>query len=61
VIFGGDPTGFVTRPISGTILALLVVVVLWPILTRVVRRARPAATPAVEQPAADTRAKENVR
>jgi putative tricarboxylic transport membrane protein len=61
VIFGGDPTGFVTRPISGAILALLVVVVLWPVLNRVLRRGRPAATPAVEQQQADTRPKENVR
>ena len=30
LIFDGDPTGFVTRPISGTILAVFVLVALWP-------------------------------
>lgn len=43
LIFDGDPTGFVTRPISGTILALFLMVVLLPILTAV-RRRRTSAT-----------------
>jgi putative tricarboxylic transport membrane protein len=30
LIFDGDPTGFFTRPISGTILAVFVLVALWP-------------------------------
>jgi putative tricarboxylic transport membrane protein len=61
VIFGGDPTGFVTRPISGAILGLLVLVVLWPVLTRLLRRGRPATAPVLGQQPADTRPKENVR
>ena len=32
LIFGGDPTGFVTRPISGTILAIFVVLALLPLV-----------------------------
>lgn len=43
LVFEGDATGFFTRPISGTLLALLVVVVLVPIVQKVVReRRRPA-------------------
>src|SRR4051812_160804 len=37
LIFGGDPTGFFTRPISGTILAIFLLVVLGP-LAKVGRR-----------------------
>ncbi len=40
LIFDGDPTGFVTRPISGTILALFVVAALLPIVQSVRRRRR---------------------
>lgn len=42
LIFGGDPTGFLTRPISGTILALVLVAVLFPVLVSLVRRRRGA-------------------
>ena len=35
LIFDGDPTGFVTRPISGTILALFLVAALFPIVQAV--------------------------
>jgi putative tricarboxylic transport membrane protein len=38
IIFDGDPTGFFTRPISGTILAFFVLVALWPLLRAVLRR-----------------------
>jgi len=46
LIFDGDPTGFFTRPISGTILALFVLVVLFPIVgaIRTRRSARTATT-----------------
>ncbi|KAA5828318.1 tripartite tricarboxylate transporter permease [Saccharopolyspora hirsuta] len=41
LLFEGDPTGFLTRPISGTLLALLAVVALFPLVQRLVRtRAR---------------------
>ena len=43
LIFDGDPTGFVTRPISGTILAFVVLVVASPLIKRAVRRATPAS------------------
>ncbi|MBU8817793.1 tripartite tricarboxylate transporter permease [Mycolicibacterium goodii] len=35
LIFGGDPTGFVTRPLSGTILAILVALVAIPVIRHV--------------------------
>jgi putative tricarboxylic transport membrane protein len=38
LIFGGDPTGFVTRPISGTILAIFAVVALLPAFRLLLRR-----------------------
>ncbi|AKS31750.1 tripartite tricarboxylate transporter permease [Mycolicibacterium goodii] len=37
LIFGGDPTGFVTRPLSGTILAILVAVVAIPVIRHLLR------------------------
>jgi putative tricarboxylic transport membrane protein len=42
LIFGGDATGFLTRPISGTILAIFLVLALLPLIRHVVmsRRAR---------------------
>jgi putative tricarboxylic transport membrane protein len=43
LIFGGDPTGFFTRPLSGTILAIFVVVALLPIVRTLLRRRRSAA------------------
>jgi putative tricarboxylic transport membrane protein len=45
LIFNGDPTGFLTRPISGTILALFLLAALLPALSAV--RRRRAATTAV--------------
>jgi putative tricarboxylic transport membrane protein len=42
LLFDGDPTGFVTRPISGTLLAIFVVVALLPALRLLLeRRSRP--------------------
>ena len=38
LIFDGDPTGFVTRPISGTILAFLVLVLALPLVKLAFRR-----------------------
>ncbi|MBE1593011.1 tripartite tricarboxylate transporter permease [Nonomuraea angiospora] len=38
LIFGGDPTGFLTRPISGTVLALVVLVAVLPLIRKAVRR-----------------------
>jgi putative tricarboxylic transport membrane protein len=41
LIFEGDPTGFVTRPISGTILAFLVLVLALPLVKLAFRRRTP--------------------
>jgi putative tricarboxylic transport membrane protein len=38
----GDPLVFLTRPISGTLMAAVVAVVLWPALRHLVARSRPA-------------------
>jgi putative tricarboxylic transport membrane protein len=38
LIFGGNPIGFFTRPISGTVLVVLVVVLALPGIRRLVRR-----------------------
>ncbi|MEV4113438.1 tripartite tricarboxylate transporter permease [Nonomuraea sp. NPDC049695] len=38
LIFGGNPTGFFTRPISGTVLALVVIVAFLPLIRKAVRR-----------------------
>jgi putative tricarboxylic transport membrane protein len=40
IIFEGDATGFVTRPISGTLLAAFVVVALLPLVRAVMARRR---------------------
>jgi putative tricarboxylic transport membrane protein len=42
LIFGGDPTGFVTRPISGTILAIFLALALLPVIRYVVKARRSA-------------------
>ncbi|MEV0162077.1 putative tricarboxylic transport membrane protein [Nonomuraea fuscirosea] len=41
LIFGGDPAGFLTRPISGTVLALVVIVAAWPLIRKALRRKTP--------------------
>ena len=38
LIFDGDATGFVTRPISGTILAFVVLVIVFPLVRKGLRR-----------------------
>ncbi|MEV4566718.1 tripartite tricarboxylate transporter permease [Nonomuraea sp. NPDC049419] len=38
LIFGGNPAGFLTRPISGTVFAIVVIVAAWPLIRRLVRR-----------------------
>ncbi|GAA4921245.1 putative tricarboxylic transport membrane protein [Nonomuraea thailandensis] len=38
LIYGGDPTGFLTRPISGTIFAVILVVAAWPLIRKAIRR-----------------------
>ena len=56
LIFGGDPTGFFTRPISGTILAIFVVLALLPVVRHLLARRRtestspPSSTTDVEPP-----------
>ena len=40
LIFDGDPTGFFTRPISGTLLAIFLLVALWPGLKLLLARRR---------------------
>jgi putative tricarboxylic transport membrane protein len=45
LIFGGDPTGFFTRPLSGTILAIFVAVALLPLVRRLWRRRSTAVEP----------------
>ena len=46
LIFGGDPTGFFTRPISGTILAIFVVLALLPAVRQLLRRRKSAGVEA---------------
>ncbi len=40
LIFGGDPTGFVTRPISGTILAIFVLLIVLPLVRHLLKARR---------------------
>jgi putative tricarboxylic transport membrane protein len=44
LIFDGDPTGFVTRPISGALIAILVVVALLPLIKKLRRLRTSVAT-----------------
>jgi putative tricarboxylic transport membrane protein len=46
LIFGGDPTGFFTRPISGTILAIFVVLALLPAVRELLKRRKSAGVEA---------------
>ncbi|MGY4646709.1 tripartite tricarboxylate transporter permease [Mycobacterium sp. URHB0021] len=50
LMFGGDPTGFVTRPISGTILAVFVALALLPAVRILIKRRK--STPVAVQPKA---------
>ncbi|GAA0948053.1 tripartite tricarboxylate transporter permease [Pseudonocardia zijingensis] len=49
IIFDGDATGFVTRPISGTLLAAFVVVALLPLVRALVARRRSPAAELAQQ------------
>ncbi|WP_378787906.1 tripartite tricarboxylate transporter permease [Nonomuraea fastidiosa] len=50
LIFGGDPAGFLTRPISGTVLAIVVIVAAWPLIRKAIRRKpAPSAADPVEE------------
>lgn len=44
LIFGGDVTGFFTRPISGTVLAILIAVVVFPAVKLIVRKSQQEKT-----------------
>jgi putative tricarboxylic transport membrane protein len=48
IIYDGDPTGFVTDPISGPILAVFVLVAAWPLAKTLLRRRRSSAGAAPE-------------
>ena len=45
LLFDGDPTGFVTRPISGTIFAVFAIVAVFPIVQAVRHRRKPSEAP----------------
>jgi len=49
LIFDGDPTGFVTRPISGVLFLLFVLVALLPVV-QALRHRRRAASEAADAP-----------
>ncbi|WP_049561478.1 tripartite tricarboxylate transporter permease [Nonomuraea sp. SBT364] len=49
LIFGGDPTGFLTRPISGTIFALVALVAVLPLIRTAWRRKAIRKAPAEEK------------
>src|SRR3712207_1418961 len=48
LIFEGDPTGFITRPISGTLLVVFVLVALLPLVQALRHRRRAAASEAAD-------------
>ena len=50
LIFGGDPTGFLTRPISGTILAIFAVLALLPVVRHLLARRRTESSPTGVEP-----------
>lgn len=56
LIFDGDPTGFATRPISGTILAFIALVIVLPLLKLAFRRRAPHTTPPSESDKIDQEA-----
>lgn len=56
LIFDGDPTGFATRPISGTILAFIAMVIVLPLLKLAFRRRAPHTTPPSESDMIDQEA-----
>lgn len=56
LIFDGDPTGFATRPISGTILAFIALVIVLPLPKLAFRRRAPHTTPPSESDKIDQEA-----
>lgn len=50
LLFDGDPSGFVTRPISGTLLALFLAVALLPVARKLLRRRKPATVEKADEP-----------
>ena len=54
LIFGGDATGFFTRPLSGTILAIFAVVALLPVVRHLWRRRSTAVEPSAGVAEVDT-------
>jgi putative tricarboxylic transport membrane protein len=50
LIFDGDPTGFFTRPISGTILAIFVLLLMLPAIQGLLKRRRSRVTESAETP-----------
>ena len=50
LLFDGDPSGFVTRPISGTLLALFLAVALLPVARNLLRRRKAATVEKAEEP-----------
>jgi putative tricarboxylic transport membrane protein len=57
LIFEGDPTGFFTRPISGTVLAALLIAVAYPVIRTILNRNKRKPT---DDDVATTRTKEHV-
>ena len=55
LVLEGDPTGFLTRPISGTLLVVFVIVAVWPMIKTVVSKRKTANTLL-----SDTKVKEKV-
>ncbi|MFC5730625.1 MULTISPECIES: tripartite tricarboxylate transporter permease [Nocardioides] len=53
IIFDGDPTGFFTRPISGTILVLFILVALTPLARKLLRRPAHGSAPTHDRHDAD--------
>jgi putative tricarboxylic transport membrane protein len=49
IVFDGDLTGFATRPISGTLIAILLAVLLLPVIQYALRRRRARNAPAKEE------------
>jgi putative tricarboxylic transport membrane protein len=49
LVFGGDAAGFVTRPISGVLLLLFLVVAFLPLIQNAVKKARTKSTPDKEK------------
>jgi putative tricarboxylic transport membrane protein len=42
LVFEGDATGFFSRPISGTLLVIFVIVAVWPMIKKVIDKRKKA-------------------